>query len=163
MNEADSPRDAAGGSDGIWRITHILRTISSDMVRLVVVEARLFGHTVLAMIGLTVIMALLLAGGWLFAGAALAMLLASLQAFSLAGALLTVALAHLVFAGLTFWRLRYITRDLTFRESRASVNSLLIHAQSVVAAVERQADLERQADAERQAPEPGQDVSRSVD
>lgn len=157
MNEADTPREASGGSDGIWRITHILKTMSADMVRLVVVEARLFGHTVLAMIGLTVTVALLLAGGWLFAGAALAMLLAGLQAFSLAGALLTVALVHLVLAGLAFWRLRYITRDLTFRESRASVNSLLIHAQSVVAAAERQADEERQSE------EPGQDVNRSVD
>lgn len=49
-------------------------------------------------------------------------------AFSLTGALLMVALAHLVLAALAFWRLRHITRDLKFRESRASVNSLLTHA-----------------------------------
>ncbi len=113
-------------------ITRILKAISADMVRLAVVEARLFGHTVLAMIGLTVVIALLLVGGWLFTGVALVMVLASLEAFSLTGALLTVALAHLVLAGLAFWRLRHITRDLTFRESRAGVNSLLAHARSRV-------------------------------
>jgi hypothetical protein len=62
------------------------------------------------------------------------MALASLQAFSLTGALLTVALAHLVLAALAVWRLRYIIRDLTFRESRASANSLLTHARSLVSA-----------------------------
>lgn len=132
MKETDSPEDMAGESDGIRDLTRILKTMSTDMVRLVVVEARLFGHTVLAMIGLTVVIALLLGGGWLFAGAALVVVLASLQAFSLTGALLTVALAHLVLAGLAFWRLRHVTRDLTFRESRTSVDSLLTHARSLV-------------------------------
>jgi hypothetical protein len=131
MKEADTSQDAVGEIDGIRDFAHILKTMSADMVRLVAVEARLFGHTALAMIGLTLVVALLLVGSWLFIGAALAMALASLQAFSLTGALLTVALAHLVLAALAFWRLRYITRDLTFRESRASVNSLLTHARSL--------------------------------
>ncbi|MFN2349827.1 MAG: phage holin family protein [Thioalkalivibrio sp.] len=132
MNEADPSQDPDGASDGIRDIMRTLKSMSADMVRLVVVETRLFGHTVLAMIGLTVVIALLLVGVWLFAGAALVMALASLQAFNLTGALLTVALGHLVLAGLAFWRLRHITRDLTFRESRASVNSLLNHARSQV-------------------------------
>jgi len=132
MTETDPSRDDADQGDGIRDITRILKSLSADMVRLVVLEARLFGHTALAMIGLTVVMALLLVSSWLLIGAALVMALASLQAFSLTGALLTVALAHLVLAALVFWRLRYITRDLTFRESRASVNSLLTQARSLV-------------------------------
>jgi len=137
MNEETGPsRDAAGGSDDTRDIVSILKSMSADMVRLVVVEARLFGHTALTMIGLTVVMTMLLVSSWLFIGAALAMALASLQAFSLTSALLTVALAHLGLAALAFWRLRYITRDLKFRESRASVNSLLDHARSLVDAAE---------------------------
>ena len=124
--------DPANESDGIGNITRVLRALSADMVRVVTVEAQLFGHTALTMIVLSLVIALLLVGGWLFAGAALVMALASLQAFSLTGALLTVALAHLVLAALAFWRLRHITRDLTFRESRASVNSVLTHARSLV-------------------------------
>ncbi|ALP53576.1 hypothetical protein Tel_10765 [Candidatus Tenderia electrophaga] len=134
MKEEDPFQGEAGGSDNIRDITRLLKAMSADMIRLVLVEARLFGHTALAMIGLTVVIALLLVGSWLFIGAALVMALASLQPFSLTGALLTVALAHLVLAALAFWRLRYITRGLTFRESRASVNSLLVHARSLVEA-----------------------------
>lgn len=133
MNEETDPsRDAAGGSDDTRDIVSILKTMSADMVRLVVVEARLFGHTALTMIGLTVVMAMLLVSSWLFIGTALAMALASLQDFNLTGALLMVALAHLVLAALAFWRLRHITRDLKFRESRASVNSLVTHARSLI-------------------------------
>jgi hypothetical protein len=132
MKEADPYQNAAAENDGIGNIARILRTLSADMVRVVAVEARLFGHTALTMVVLCLVIALLLVGGWLFAAAALVMALASLQAFNLAGALLTVALAHLVLAALAFWRLRYITRDLTFRESRASVNSVLTHARSLV-------------------------------
>ncbi len=137
--ETDSSQDAGGGgrSDGIQYITRILKIMSADMVRLVLVEARLFGHTALKMIGLTVVTAMLLVSSWLFVGAALVMTLASLQAFSLTGALLTVALAHLVLAALAFWRLRHIARDLKFSESRASVNSLLNHARSLVGAAEQ--------------------------
>ena len=49
-----------------------------------------------------------------------------------------VALAHLISALLVFWRLRFITRDLTFRESRASVDALVSHARLVVEAVVQQ-------------------------
>lgn len=132
MKETDPSQEAADGTDGIRDITRILKSLSADMVHLVAVEARLFGHTVLAMIGLTVVIVLLLVSSWLFVGAALVIALAGLQVFSLTGALLTVALAHLVLAALAFWRLRHITRDLAFRESRASVNSLLTHARSLI-------------------------------
>ncbi len=142
--EADHTQDAADGSDDNQDITHILKTLSADMVRLVLVETRLFGHTALAMLGLTLVVALLLVSSWLFIGAAVVVALASLQAFNLTGALLTVALAHLLLAALALWRMRHIARDLTFRESRASVNSLFSHAQSslVDAATERQPEEE---------------------
>lgn len=143
MKEVDPIQNMAGENDGNRDITGILKSMSADIIRLVGVEARLFGHTVLAMLGLTVVVALLLVSSWLFIGAALATALTSLQAFTLTGALLTVALAHLVLAVLALWRLRYITRDLTFRESRASVNSLLSHARSsLVDATERQPEEE---------------------
>ncbi|QEW07523.1 phage holin family protein [Nitrincola iocasae] len=132
MTEKDSVQDNASDKDNIEDITSIFRTLSADMLHLVVVETKLFGHTLLAMIGLSLVIALLVIGGWLFTGAAVAMALVSLQAFSLTSALLTVALINLVLATLTFWRLRYITRDLTFRQSRASVNSLITHARTVV-------------------------------
>lgn len=132
MKEGDSSQDADGGSNDILGIAHILKNMSADIVHLVMVEARLCGHTALAMIGLTLVIALLLVGGWLFTGAALVVSLTSLQTFSLPGAMLTVALVHLLFAALAFWRLRYIRRDLTFRESRASVNNLLNNVQSLI-------------------------------
>ena len=152
MKEADLSEDTAAESDCTLGITHLLQTMSADMARLVAVEARLFGHTVLAIIGLTVVIALLLVGGWLFAGAAVVMALASLQAFNPTGALLAVALAHLVLSALAFWRLRHITRDLTFRESRASVNSLLTQARFPVdAAGRRPQDASGSADARADA------------
>lgn len=132
MKEADSSQDEAGGNDGNWNITRILKAMSTDMIRLVLVEARLFGHSALAMIKLTIVITLLLVSGWLFAGAALVMVLASLQAFSLTGALLTVALTHLVLAALAYWRLRYLTRDLRFRESWATLNSFFTLARSLI-------------------------------
>ncbi len=137
MKEVDSTQHTTEPSDDIRDITHNLKTLSADMARLVLVEARLFGHTVLAMFALTLVVALLLVCSWLFIGAAVVVTLASLQAFSLTGALLTVALAHLVLVALALWRLWYITRDLTFRESRASINSLLNHARSQADAAER--------------------------
>lgn len=133
MKKADPfQEDPPGESDGIGDIARILRTLSADMVRIVMVEARLFGYTALTMVVLSLVIALLLVGGWLFAAAALVVALASLQAFSLTGALLTVTLVHLLLAALAFWWLRHIARDLTFRESRASVNSVLTHARSLV-------------------------------
>jgi hypothetical protein len=60
MKEADPFQDETGGSDGILDVPRILKTMSADMVRLVVLEARLFGHTALAMIGLSLLVALLL-------------------------------------------------------------------------------------------------------
>lgn len=132
MKEAEPTQHADGESNGMLDIADLLKTMLADIVHLAVVEARLCGHTALAMIGLTVVIALLLVAGWLFTGAALVVALTSLQAFNLIGAMLAVALAHLVFAALAFWRLRYIRRDLSFRESRASVNNLLTNAQSLV-------------------------------
>lgn len=134
MTETNHSRDhdPDGDDEPIGDITEILKALVADLARVVVVETRLFGHTVLAMIGLTVAIALLLVAGWLFAGAALVVALANLQAFNLMGALLVVTLGHLVLATLAFWRLRHITRDLTFRESRASVNSLLAQTRALV-------------------------------
>ncbi len=137
MKQTDPTQQTTEENDNVRDITRNLKTLSADMARLVLVETRLFGHTVLAMLGLTLVVALLLVSSWLFIGAALVMALASLQAFSLTGALLTVALAHLVLVALALWRLWYITRDLTFRESRASINSLLNHARSQADAAER--------------------------
>lgn len=131
MKEDDFAREEGDAVEEASGIPQALKTLSADILRVVAVEARLFGRTVLAMIGLTVMIALLLVGGWLFAGAALVMALTSLQLFSLTGAILTVALVHLLLATLALWRLRYIARDLTFRESRASVKSLRIHARAV--------------------------------
>lgn len=156
MKEDDFTRKEGDASEEVSGIPQALKTLSADMLRVVMVEARLFGHTVLAMIGLAVMIALLLVGGWLFAGAALVMALSSLQLFSLTGAILTVALVHLLLAALALWRLRYIARDLTFRESRASVNSLRIHARAVGDAIS--------VEAARPHPESGQEErSESVD
>ncbi|WP_111641837.1 hypothetical protein [Marinimicrobium alkaliphilum] len=135
MNETDSSEKTTEAADDTWSIARILRAMSADIARLIVVEAKLFGHTVLVMIGLTVVISMLLVGGWLFAGAAAVMALASLQAFSVMGALLTVALVNMVLAALVFWRLRCVMRDLRFRNSRSSVNTLVILARSLVGAV----------------------------
>ncbi|WP_143142732.1 hypothetical protein [Marinospirillum alkaliphilum] len=104
----------------------------ADLLKLIAVEAKLFGYTALTMVALSLSIALLMVGGWLFAGVALVMVLANLSVFSLTGALLAVALLHLVLAALVFWRLVFITRDLTFRESRASMDNLLTHARTLV-------------------------------
>ena len=117
VDATDRDEDGAGLASG-------LRALLVGLFRLVMVEARLCGYTALAMIGLCVATALLAVASWLFAGAALVMALAGLPAFSLAGALLTVALSHLGLAVLIFCRLRRIARDLTFRESRASVHQI---------------------------------------
>lgn len=101
-------------------LVHILRSILSDMRELVLLEARLFGRTVLTMIALSIMMALLLTGAWLFFGAALVIALASLDAFSLSGATLTVGLVHLVLAVIAALSLVSLRGNLTFRESRAS-------------------------------------------
>lgn len=129
MNETRIIEDLAGGREDIQDITRTLKNMSAEMVQLLAVEARLFGHTVLAMIGLTIVMSVLLVSSWLLVAAALAIALASLQAFSLTGALLTVAAAHLLLVALMVCYLRYMTRDLAFRESRASLNSLVTQSQ----------------------------------
>lgn len=158
MNDTDPSQHAVDETEDTQDITRILMTLSADLVRMVALEVRLFGHTVLAMLALTVMIALLLVGGWLFIGAALVMALASLQVFNLAGALLTVALAHLVIAVLVFWRLRFITGDLTFRESRASVDGLVTHARAVVDTAVQQAV---QQPAEQQAEQQAEQKSAS--
>ena len=111
--------------------SQLLTSMATAVIGVAGVEARLFGHTVLSMIGLTMVIALLIVGSCLFAGVAIAMVLADLQAFSMTSALLTVAFAHVLLAGLAFWRRRHITRDLSFNESRASIDSLLLLAQAV--------------------------------
>ena len=132
MKEKDTTHAAIGKGEGLRDIPHMLKALSADMTSVLVVEARLFGHTALAMIGLIVVMALLLVSGWLFIGAALTLTLASLQAFSLTGALMIVALAHLVLASLAYWRLRLIIRDLAFLESRASLKTLATLGRSLM-------------------------------
>ncbi|SFW97568.1 hypothetical protein SAMN02745752_00003 [Marinospirillum alkaliphilum DSM 21637] len=119
-------------SDGIIGLIHLIRSMLADLLKLIAVEAKLFGYTALTMVALSLSIALLMVGGWLFAGVALVMVLANLSVFSLTGALLAVALLHLVLAALVFWRLVFITRDLTFRESRASMDNLLTHARTLV-------------------------------
>ena len=130
MNQTDTSRDDACENGSIFEIPHILKNMSADMLRLVTIEAQLAGHTVLAMLGLSLAIAMLVLVGWLFAGAAVATALAALPAFNMAGALSTVALVHLLVAALAYWHLRSITRDLTFRQSRASAKSLLTREES---------------------------------
>lgn len=132
MKDTDPSQHKTIQSEGIIDIIRLLKSMSVDMLNLVVVEAKLFGYTVLTMMTLSLSIALLMVGGWLFTAVALVMVLANLPAFSLTGALLTVALLHLVLAALVFWRLLFITRDLTFRESRTSMDSLLTHARTLV-------------------------------
>lgn len=127
MKESDSTQSA---TNGIRDIMNILKSIPADMFSVVMVEARLFGLTALTMVKLGALIGLLLAAGWLFAGAAAAVALEKLQAFNLPGALAVVALFNLVLAGLLVWRLGHIARDLTFPESRVSAKALLAHARS---------------------------------
>lgn len=129
MKETDTAQHA---TNGIRDIINILKSIPADMLSVVMVEARLFGRTALAMFKLCVVIGLLLVAGWLFAGAAAVVVLESLQAFNLIGALAVVALVNLVLAALLIWWLGHLARDLTFRESRVSANALLAHARSVV-------------------------------
>jgi hypothetical protein len=51
MKKAVPSQDMAGGREGNRTNARILKTMSAGMVRLVVVEARLFGHTLPAMNG----------------------------------------------------------------------------------------------------------------
>ncbi len=129
MKETDATQNA---TNGIRDIMSILKSIPADMLSVVMVEARLFGHTALAMFKLGVVIGLLMVAGWLFAGAAAAVALESLQAFNLLGALAVVALFNLVLAAALIWWLGHMARDLTFRESRVSASALLAHARSVV-------------------------------
>lgn len=138
MNDTKSSQSAVTDTDAVRDILRMLKSMTADLARLLALEAKLFGHTILAMIGLTIMITLFLVGGWLYAGAALAKALANLQFFNLTGALLTVALAHLALAVLGYWRLRYITRDLTFQESRTSASNLLAHARAYAAEAKEQ-------------------------
>lgn len=137
MKEAQPSQDTTDEKDDIQGIASILRRLAAELLHLFVLETKLFGHTLLAMIGLSLVIALLLAGGWLFTGAAVGVALASLQIFSLTSALLMVALINLALAALAFWRLRYITRDLKFRQSRASVSNFITQAKSIVETAEQ--------------------------
>lgn len=127
MNDSNSTQDQ---TVGIRHIVSILKSLPVDMLNLISVEMKLFGYTALAMFKICVMIGLLLVAGWLFAGATAVVALESLETFSLIGALLVVALFNLVMAALLTWRLRYITRDLSFRESRASANTLFAHVRS---------------------------------
>ncbi|KGK43391.1 hypothetical protein LH51_00285 [Nitrincola sp. A-D6] len=138
MKESEPTQDTTANKLAFSDIVLIIKNLLADMAHLVVIETKLFGHTLLAMIWISLIIALLLLGGWLFTGAALAMALASLQVFNLTSALLMVAFINLVLATLAIWRLRYITRDLTFRESRASLNNLVSQAQCLAVPAEPQ-------------------------
>lgn len=125
MNDSGPAQVTESVGNSIRDMMLALKGISTDLAHLFALEARLFGYTALTMFGLAVLIALLLVSSLLFIEVALVTALISLQAFSLTGALVTVALTNLALAILAYWRLRYITRDLTFRESRAGVNSLL--------------------------------------
>lgn len=123
--DTDEVSDDRSGIASLRDFTRALSAIAGDAARLIAVDARLCGRTALAMIGLTVIAALLLVGGWLFIGAAAVLLLTEIEGFSPAGAVMTVGAAHIALAALAGWRLRYIARDLTFRQSRATLRSLV--------------------------------------
>lgn len=129
MKETDATQNA---TNGIRDIMNVFKSIPADMLSVVMVEARLFGHTALAMFKLGLVIGLLMVAGWLFAGAAAAVALESLQAFNLLGALAVVALFNLVLAAALIWWLGHMARDLTFRESRVSASALLAHARSAV-------------------------------
>lgn len=129
VKEADSTQSVP---NGIRDIMSILKPIPADMLSVVMVEARLFGCTVLAMFKLCVVIGLLLIAGWLFAGTAAVVALESLRTFNLIGALAVVSLFNLMLAALFIRWLGQMARDLTFRDSRVSVNALLAHARSAV-------------------------------
>lgn len=116
----DDPETATLGE-----LVSTLGAIVSDLVRLIAVDARLCGRTVLAMIGLTVIAALLLVGGWLLVATAAVLLLSELEGVSPAAAFLAVGGVHMAMAGITVWWLRSLARDLTFRQSRATLRSFV--------------------------------------
>jgi hypothetical protein len=127
-----TPEAPASVDAGVESDTVVLKDLGAavgavvaDVMRLLSVDARLCGHTVLVMIALTVIAALLLAGGWLLAATAAVLMLSQLESVSPAGAFLAVGGVHIMLAGLVVWRLRVISRDLTFQQSRASLHRLM--------------------------------------
>lgn len=128
MKETDTTENMASN---IRDVLTILRSMPADMISLAMVETQLFGSTALTMLKLCVMIGLLLVAGWLFTSTAAVIILDGLNNVSLLGAVVTVALCNLFLAVLLIWRLRHIARDLTFRESRSSVFTLLAHARSL--------------------------------
>lgn len=135
MKESDSTENAA---ESIRDIMRMIKAIPADVLKVFMIEVRLFGHTARAMLKLCILIGLLLAAGWLFVGASVVVALESLQAFNLISALALVGVLNLVLAGLFIWWLKRMVRDLTFRETRCSVDTLLGHARSAVEAQERE-------------------------
>ncbi|WP_417579265.1 hypothetical protein [Nitrincola sp.] len=87
MKDAHSSQDKTDEKDDIENITSILKNLLTDMLNLIVIETKLFGHTLLTMIGLSLVLAMLLVRWVAVPGAAVVIALASLQAFSLTSAL----------------------------------------------------------------------------
>ncbi len=129
MKQANATENMA---NSIRDVMSILKSMPADMISLVMVETQLFGSTALAMLKLCVVIGLLLVAGWLFTSAAAVIILEDLSDIGLLAAVVIVALSNLGLAALLILRLRYIARDLTFRESRSSVNTLLAHARTLV-------------------------------
>lgn len=129
MKEADATENM---TNSIRDVMNILKSMPVDMISLAMVETQLFGNTALAMLKLCVVIGLLLVAGWLFTNTAAVIILEGLSEISFLGAVVTVALCNLALAALLIWRLRHIARDLTFRESRSSVTTLLAHARALV-------------------------------
>jgi hypothetical protein len=121
MNDfSDDLANLTEGIEDSRRTAELLGLLASDLIGLAGLEFKLFGHTLVALSVLAAMMLLMLAGGWLFLTAAVAVALTSMQAFSVVGALLTVAALHLLLLGLMLWRTTFLNRDLTFRATRSS-------------------------------------------
>lgn len=121
--------DDAGGKgvpDALQVLAAAAAAIASDLARLFALEVRLCGRTILAMLALTIVGALLAAGGWLYLSAAAVILLSRIEAIGPAGATAIVGLIHLALAVAAWWRVRLISRDVTFRQSRAALRGLMV-------------------------------------
>lgn len=102
-----------------------LLAMVSDTRRLLAVDARLCAITAVSMLALALIASLLLVATWLLANAGAALFLVRLEVFTPATAFLLVAGVNLLVAVLLGLRLRSIARDLTFRQSRAAIGSIM--------------------------------------